>query len=111
MKTMVDRNGVKIYKDVILLSLLFGSSGPKMRCFGYRKSDGKIVLGQDKIGEKRIYLTQDELLTTHFWMVNVNITAKDIVNDNAAEPIYTEKELIDQDQLNWDNKNANENRT
>lgn len=53
-----------------LYSSLFGKAGVEMRCFGYRETDKKIILGQDRVGEQPIYLTQEQLLASK-WVVNV----------------------------------------
>ena len=67
---MFDKNGAEILSKQLLYSHTHGKVGPEMRCFGYRETDGKIILGQDRVGEQPIYLTQEQLLTTHVWVID-----------------------------------------
>jgi hypothetical protein len=67
---MLDIHGAKIHQEAILYSIKFGKVGPKMKCFGFRNTDNTVILGQDRRGEQPIFLTQDQLLTTHIWVVD-----------------------------------------
>lgn len=67
---MFDRNGTAISQDATLYTHRFGKGGPEMKCFGYRPTDGNIILAQNRTDKHRIYLTQRQLLTTHLWVVD-----------------------------------------
>ena len=84
---MLDKNGTTIVQT----TKLYGKAGAKMVCLGYRGIDGRIILCQDNSGEFPIHLTQEQLLTTHIWVVDLNLTLQNAKLDaEINEFIYGE---------------------